>query len=155
MIRDKLPTGFPTIVTLCGSTRFKDAFAEAGQRETLAGQIVLSIGCNMRTDTEIFGHSSADEQERVKKDLDALHFRKIEMSDEILVLNCKLYRCASCKKWFVKKTEESAFGYGFYQDCDCGSHSEQAPYIGQSTRNEIAYAQSIGVTVRYLNNPQE
>lgn len=77
----------PTIVCLCGSTRFKDDFVSANLRETLAGKIVLSIGCDMRTDDEIFGHMPPDELERVKTALDALHFRKIELADEVLILN--------------------------------------------------------------------
>jgi hypothetical protein len=34
----------PRIVCLCGSTRFMDAFFEAGWTETLEGKIVLSVG---------------------------------------------------------------------------------------------------------------
>ena len=34
----------PTIVCLCGSTRFMDAFHDAGWQETLAGKIVLITG---------------------------------------------------------------------------------------------------------------
>lgn len=77
----------PTIVCLCGSTRFGQAFADANLNETLAGRIVLTIGCNMRSDTEIFGHLPQPELDEIKRKLDALHFRKIELSDEILVLN--------------------------------------------------------------------
>ena len=44
----------PTIVTLCGSTKFGDQFAKSQLDETLRGNIVLTIGCNMRTDQEIF-----------------------------------------------------------------------------------------------------
>ncbi len=75
------------IVCLCGSTRFSDAFRKANLKETLAGKIVLSIGCDMRTDDEIFGHLPEDELERIKKELDELHFRKIELADEVLILN--------------------------------------------------------------------
>lgn len=77
----------PKIVCLCGSTRFSQAFQDANLNETLAGHIVLSIGCNMRSDTDVFGHLSPTELEEVKRNLDALHFRKIELADEILVLN--------------------------------------------------------------------
>ena len=77
----------PTIVCLCGSTRFKDEFVAAGLRETLDGKIVLTIGCNMRTDQEIFGHLSPDELFEIKRRLDVLHFRKIELADEVLILN--------------------------------------------------------------------
>lgn len=83
--------GRPTVVTLCGSTRFGAAFAKAMLEETLAGKIVLSIGCNMRSDDEIFGHLSDDEKGVIKARLDELHLRKIDMSDEILVLNVDGY----------------------------------------------------------------
>ena len=41
------------VITLCGSTRFKDAFMEAQKRLTLEGNIVISVG--------LFGHSGDDE----------------------------------------------------------------------------------------------
>src|SRR5689334_18392037 len=44
----------PTIVCLCGSTRFSEAFQKANFDETLDGKIVLTIGCDMKSDTEIF-----------------------------------------------------------------------------------------------------
>lgn len=90
--RSKMPNK-PIIVCLCGSTRFKDEFVAANLRETLAGKIVLSIGCDMRTDAEIFGMLSPDQEtwpeetKDIKKRLDELHFRKIELADEVLILN--------------------------------------------------------------------
>lgn len=75
----------PTVVCLCGSTRFKEAFEHAEKEEGLAGHIVLTVAC--------FGHQgdlSSEECEKgnpVKDQLDALHLRKIEMADEILVIN--------------------------------------------------------------------
>ena len=77
----------PKIVTLCGSTKFKDAFTEHQLKETLDGKIVLTIGCNMNSDSEIFGHLSVIELRGIKAKLDVLHFHKIAISDEILVLN--------------------------------------------------------------------
>lgn len=79
--------GAPTVVCLCGSTRFKDEFVAANLRETLAGRIVLTIGCDMRTDHQLFGHLSAEEFVETKRKLDELHKRKIDLADEILVLN--------------------------------------------------------------------
>ena len=69
------------VVTLCGSTRFKDAFFEAQKRLTLAGNIVISVG--------LFGHSGDDEvwTEGTKAMLDDMHKRKIDMADEIYVIN--------------------------------------------------------------------
>lgn len=77
----------PIVVCLCGSTRFGKAFADANLSETLAGHIVLTIGCNMKTDAELFGHLSTDELTQIKTKLDELHKRKIDLADEILVLN--------------------------------------------------------------------
>jgi hypothetical protein len=34
----------PIVVTLCGSIRFKQAFLDANFNETMAGNIVLSVG---------------------------------------------------------------------------------------------------------------
>lgn len=77
----------PEIVCLCGSTRFGEAFQAANLKETLAGKIVLSIGCNMKSDSEIFGHLPQAELDEIKIRLDELHKRKIDLSDEVLVLN--------------------------------------------------------------------
>ena len=69
------------VITLCGSTRFKDAFMEAQKRLTLEGNIVISVG--------LFGHSGDDEvwTEGTKEMLDDMHKRKIDMADEIFVIN--------------------------------------------------------------------
>ena len=69
------------VITLCGSTRFKDAFLQEQKRLTLEGNIVLSVG--------LFGHSGDDEvwTEGTKAMLDDMHKRKIDMADEIFVIN--------------------------------------------------------------------
>jgi hypothetical protein len=87
----KGPSKRPLIVCLCGSTKFKDAFTQAQLQETLAGKIVLTIGCNMKSDQEIFGHMSPEEFATTKRALDQLHFRKIEMANEVLILNVDGY----------------------------------------------------------------
>ena len=71
----------PKIVCLCGSGRFRQAFEDAEYRETLAGKIVLTIGCNT--------HDVARSAELVhhKPMLDELHLRKIDLADEVFVLN--------------------------------------------------------------------
>jgi hypothetical protein len=80
----------PVIVCLCGSTRFWREFQEASLRETLAGRIVLSIGaarCADGDDKTFGGYVPADEFDRVKESLDRLHCEKINLADEVLVLN--------------------------------------------------------------------
>lgn len=77
----------PAIVCLCGSTRFWRAFQKAGLDETLAGRIVLSIGAASGTDDEHFGNLPREQYEAVKTQLDELHLRKIDLADEVLILN--------------------------------------------------------------------
>jgi hypothetical protein len=69
------------IITLCGSTRFKDEFIAEQKRLTLEGNIVISVG--------LFGHSGDDEvwSEETKMMLDDMHKRKIDLADEIFVIN--------------------------------------------------------------------
>jgi nucleoside 2-deoxyribosyltransferase len=77
----------PVIVCLCGSTRFGDAFRRANYEETLAGKIVLTIGCDMKSDDALFDHLSEEEKAEIKAELDELHLRKIDLADEVLILN--------------------------------------------------------------------
>ena len=69
------------VITLCGSTRFKDEFIETQKRLSLQGNIVISVGH--------FGHSGDKEvwQDGVKEMLDDMHKRKIDMADSIYVIN--------------------------------------------------------------------
>lgn len=73
------------IITLCGSTRFKDEFLSAQKRLTLEGNIVISVG--------LFGHSGDKEvwSEDTKEMLDDMHKRKIDLADEIFVINVAGY----------------------------------------------------------------
>lgn len=95
------------VVTLCGSTRFKEQFLEQQKRLTLEGNVVISVG--------LFGHSGDEEvwKPGTKEMLDKMHLQKIDMADEIFVINV-------------------------------------GGYIGESTRREIAYAESKGKIVKYL-----
>ncbi len=70
----------PIVVTLCGITKFKEAYTTAMKEETLKGKIVLTCG--------LFAHADREElTEEEKEMLDELHKRKIDLSDEIIVLN--------------------------------------------------------------------
>ena len=70
----------PTIVCLCGSTRFKSEYEKANRDETLKGNIVLSVG--------LFGHvEGLDMDGETKAMLDELHLRKIDLAHEVLILN--------------------------------------------------------------------
>lgn len=123
----------PKIVVLCGSTRFHYQFQRANYDETMAGNIVLTVGFYLHvlplwissltaealsvdsqhgpaTGVRNEGMGCTAEQ---KIALDELHKRKIDLADEMLVLNV-------------------------------------GGYIGDSTRSEIEYAEALGMPIRYL-----
>jgi hypothetical protein len=127
-----MPESKPTIVCLCGSTRFYEEFVYANYTETMAGRIVLSVG--------VFGHrplvhrvprpDESKDPKFIQPDghvislstedkvaLDQLHKRKIDLADEVLVIN-------------------------------------PGRYIGDSTRSEIAYASALGKPIRYMEEPE-
>ena len=70
------------VITLCGSTRFKDMFMQVQEELTMQGYIVISVG--------VFGHHTMRPEEEIiaaKPMLDEMHKRKIDMADEIFVIN--------------------------------------------------------------------
>ena len=89
----------PIIVCLCGSTRFMQAFQDANFNETMAGRIVLTIGCDTKSDAML------GLEPHVKMMLDELHKRKIDIADEILVLNVGGYVGASTASEIVYARE--------------------------------------------------
>lgn len=74
----------PEIVCICGSTRFADEMSAANRDLTVAGVIVLAPGVFLRTEDREAGRSIPEEQ---KAALDALHLRKIDLADRVLVVN--------------------------------------------------------------------
>ena len=76
------------VITLCGSTRFKNAFMEAQKRLTLAGNIVISVGLFGHSgDAEVWDGMDEGTLSKTKEMLDDMHKRKIDMADEIYVIN--------------------------------------------------------------------
>lgn len=80
----------PSVVCLCGSSRWPEKHMEVMMAETLDGKIVIPMG--------LYGHADfpagakeatndGDESTEVKQMLDRLHFAKIDLADEILVVN--------------------------------------------------------------------
>ena len=95
------------VITLCGSTKFKEQFIRIQKELTLKGNIVISVG--------LFGHSGDNEVwenmdegtlTKTKEMLDDMHKRKIDMSDEIFVINVGGYIGESTKSEieYAKKT---------------------------------------------------
>lgn len=75
----------PKVICLCGSTKFKDAINAANTRLTLEGNLVVSLG--------LFGHTDLPDVDwttggsELKRMLDELHKRKIDLADEVFVVN--------------------------------------------------------------------
>lgn len=84
----QLPISFPEVVTLCGSTRFKEEINRANAQLTLQGKIVISLGLFGQTDLPDWDWST---DSTVKIMLDQLHKRKIDLADSIFVVNVDGY----------------------------------------------------------------
>ena len=101
------------IITLCGSTKFKDLFLQKQQELTLENNIVIIPG--------VFAHSDnipiTDEQ---KEELDKIHKQKISMSDAIYVINKDGYIGDSTKSEieFAKKHHKEIY---YLEDIDNGN----------------------------------
>lgn len=106
----------PKVIVICGSSRFCRFMAVvAWLLEVREGAIVMALHLLPNWYWEEEADIPPDhlaEDEGVAEDMDALHLRKIDMCDEIFVL-------------------------------------DREGYIGDSTRNEIAYAKKIGKPIRY------
>lgn len=134
----------PVIVCLCGSTRFWREFQNASLRETLAGRIVLSIGaarCADDDDKSFGGYVPEVEFDKVKDQLDDLHCRKIDLADEVLVLNCPQMWCLNHQRWTERSGPDMEY---------CCANVEPRGYIGDSTRREVRHAIKGRKTLRWL-----
>lgn len=74
----------PPIITLCGSTRFKRAWAEWNVLLTLSEAVVLSVAMGSHSERQW----PTEEQKEL---LDYIHKKKIDISDAIFVLNVDGY----------------------------------------------------------------
>ena len=74
----------PEIVCICGSTRFVAELRAANRDLTLAGVIVVAPGVFRRAEDDETAELITDEQ---KTALGALHLRKIDLADRVLVVN--------------------------------------------------------------------
>ncbi len=76
------------VVTLCGSTRFKDEFMKVQKELTLKGYIVISVGLfGHAGDSEVWENMDEGTLTKTKEMLDDMHKRKIDMADEVFVIN--------------------------------------------------------------------
>jgi hypothetical protein len=77
--------------------------------------------------------------------LDELHLWKVGMADEVLVIDPPAARCGGCG-------EVQGDGGPYCRRCgSVGQMGPFGPYVGASTRREIAHAEALGKPVRYLS----
>lgn len=104
------------VITLCGSTRFKDQFMEAQKRLTLEGNIVISVGLfGHAGDQEVWDGMDEGTLSKTKEMLDDMHKRKIDMADEIYVINVGGYIGDSTRSE-IQYAEEHGKNVRYYQD---------------------------------------
>ena len=93
------------VITLCGSTKFKNEFEMINKELTLRGHIVISVGC--------FGHSGDTDANSyvTKRMLDKIHKRKIDLSTAIMVVNKDGYIGESTKSEieYAKSTNKEIY----------------------------------------------
>ena len=75
----------PTVVCIVGSTKFKTQILGLTQRETLSGRIVLNHGFFHHVDMVPISDEKKDE-------LDTLMFRKVDLADQVLVVDINGYK---------------------------------------------------------------
>ena len=104
------------VVTLCGSTRFKDEFMEAQKRLTLEGNIVISVGLFGHSgDSEVWENMDEGTLTKTKEMLDDMHKRKIDMADEIFVINVGGYIGESTRSE-IEYAKETGKAVGFLEE---------------------------------------
>lgn len=116
------------IITLCGSTKFKDDYLKWQSILTLQGNLVISVG--------LFGHSDHYYYAPgVKEILDDIHKRKIDLANEIFVIDKDGYIGNSTKgeieyaiKTGKKVTYMSQYEKDYLENCPHLRREENHPY---------------------------
>ncbi len=109
------------VITLCGSTRFKDEFMEVQKRLTLEGNIVISVGLFGHSgDQEVWENMDEGSVTKTKEMLDDMHKRKIDMADSIYVINVGGY---------IGESTQSEIEYAI-------NHGKTVFYLEDITRKE-------------------
>lgn len=86
----------PQIVVLCGSSRFMSTFDSWRRQFAIEGKIVLSIAIVTTQADDVDDLGPVDPV--IKSRLDELYFRKIDLADEVFVLNVHGYVGASTQR---------------------------------------------------------
>ena len=105
------------VITLCGSTKFKEDFERVDKELSLKGNVVISVA--------YFGHAEpiplTSEEKRL---LDEVHLAKIALADEIYVINKHDYIGASTYKE-IDYARNSSKGVSFMEPHRPELHSHE------------------------------
>lgn len=126
------------VITLCGSTKFKEQFEEVNAQLTMAGYVVISVG--------VFGHADKVEfTDGQKEQLDKVHLQKIDMADEIFVINVGGYIGSSTfKEIFYAKSQ---FKPVFYLEERAGGKAKSSNFFvveDKKTEQKFLYEKQFG-----------
>lgn len=129
------------VVTLCGSTRFKDDFIREQKRLTLEGNIVISVGLFGHSgDNEVWENMEEDTITKTKEMLDDMHKSKIDMADEIFVVD---------KNGYIGTSTKSEIEYAF---CSGKKIRFMEPLICQSCSMPINSVNDLAIDLNGNHN---
>ena len=125
------------VITLCGSSKFKEDFEKVSKILSLQGNLVISLG--------LFGHSGDNEAftNKNKAMLDAVHLQKIDMSDEVFVINKDYYIGKSTTReisYALSKGKDITFYSKFLHD----RYEEEFKKIDSLLKSNLKYIEYYG-----------
>ena len=122
------------VITLCGSTKFKDAINAENMRLTMEGNVVISLGLFGHTDLPDYNWDT--DATELKTMLDRLHFQKIRMADRVHVVNPGGYYGESTARE-IEYARSLGKPVTFMTALGGGDHAAESPAPGT-----LAYAQA-------------
>lgn len=128
------------IITLCGSTKFKDEFMDMQKKLTLEGNLILSVGA--------FGHSGDKEvwTEGMKKMLDNMHKRKIDLADEIFVID---------KNGYIGESTKSEIEYAINTGKKVNYMSEYLNKNKKELNNKFQWEKPKNIEFKIVHTPKQ
>lgn len=138
------------VITLCGSTKFKEDFIKAQEQLTLQGKIVISVGLFSHADNKYIDEINED----VKEMLVNIHLKKIDMSDSIMIIDTDDYIGESTRKEIEYAKSKGKFIYfyshpeiyyddvGGYHDSGFG-YNPNGTYCGECSKLSCRYCDNI------------
>src|SRR5688500_16229706 len=85
-------------ITLCGSTRFMEAFGDWNVILTKAGHIVYTVTTSFKGEALLHHNPAMGDEDETKRRFDLIHLQKITESDAIVVLNVDGYYGESTRR---------------------------------------------------------